>query len=509
VRFLRSSVLFAALIAALTPLGTAAQEQVRQTPQGVVLNFQNVELSYVVAALAQAAGVNVVASSLPQTQVTLRTAEPVAVEDIEGLLRQLAEAHGVAVSESNGFLRLQGPLSAEQALPPRNLYVFRLKHANATLLSGTLRALFGGAIPQVQRSAGPQTLSQQLQSMEQQGAAQLVGIAGAAGGQQIVVQGGGAGELEGSVQIVPEETTNTLLVRATEADWAIIEQAIQALDLRPLQVVIEVIIAEVRRSDDLNLGTAFSIGDPDGETTADLPSTAGEGDFSLRIIRPGGDIDVDATLSALASTGNVRILSRPVIQAQNNQEARILVGDQRPFVQVSRTLATDQGARDEIIQYRDVGTALTILPIINEEGYVNLLVTQEVSSATSETQFGAPVISTREATTQLLARTGQTIVIGGLVDQQTEEVRSGIPLLKDIPILGLLFGSTRRNATHSELFLFLTPYIVASDEDADLLRQEIEQNLDLLRMLIPLKSSLPPSLRILIPDSIGGGEGGR
>ncbi len=90
-----------------------------------------------------------------------------------------------------------------------------------------------------------------------------------------------------------------------------------------------------------------------------------------------------------------------------------------------------------MVQYRDVGTSLTILPTINEDGYVNLLLTQEVSSATAETQFGAPVISTREATTQILAQTGQTVVIGGLVDQQTEESRTGIPFLKDIPGPGL------------------------------------------------------------------------
>lgn len=496
------------LVALAAAAPASAQQPVQQTPEGVQLNFQNVELSFVVSALGQAAGLNVVASSLPQTQVTLRTVEPVAVEDVEALLRQLAAAHGVEVTESNGFLRLQGPLSQEDALPPRNLYIYRLEHANAVLLSGTLRALFGGAIPTTQRSTGPQTLSQQLQSAGQQSAAQLVGVGGGGQQAQVLVAGGGGGELEGSVQIVPEETTNTLLVRATETDWGILEQAIQALDLRPLQVVIEVVIAEVRRTDELNLGVAFGITDDEGETRADLPGEAGEGDFTVSVMRPGGDVNVEATLSALESTGNVRILSRPVIQAQNNQEARILVGDERPFVQVSRTLPTDQGARDEIIQYRDVGTALTILPTINEDGYVNLLVTQEVSNATAETQFGAPVISTREATTQLLARSSETIVIGGLVDQQVDEVRSGIPFLKDIPVLGFLFGSTRETVSNSELFLFLTPYVVADDVDAEELREAIEGNVELLRMLVPIRSMLPPSLRVLVPDTVGGPDGG-
>src|SRR3712207_2355998 len=100
-------------------------------------------------------------------------------------------------------------------------------------------------------------------------------------------------------------------------------------------------------------------------------------------------------------------------------------------------------------------------PTINPDGYVTLQVLQEVSNATAETQFGAPVISTREARTQLLVRDGRTAVIGGLVDQQRETASSGIPFLKDIPFLGALFRtsqSRRRNVT--ELFLFLTPHVL-------------------------------------------------
>jgi general secretion pathway protein D len=311
-------------------------------------------------------------------------------------------------------------------------------------------------------------------------------------------------ELEANVTIVPDEVTNSLLVRATPADWQIVQQALQALDLRPLQVVIEVVIAEVRRNNELNVGVSFSGTDArprEGEMTAGgITRTPGADDFSLRIIRTG-DIDIDATLSALARSGNVRILSRPVVHAQNNQEAHISVGEQRPFIQVSRQLPTDQPVRDDVVSYIDVATALTILPTINADGYVNLAVTQEVNSATEVVQFGAPVISTREATTQILARNGQTVVIGGLVDRQRDRSRSGIPLLKDIPVLGFLFGSTRDNTINSELFLFLTPYIVASDEDADRVREEIERKAEQIKPLVPIVPILPPVIR---PDTIRG-----
>ena len=473
--------------------------------EGITLNFQNLDLAYVVTAMGQAAGINVVSTNMPEVLVNLRTPDPVTPEEVGSLIRSLALAYGVAVFEEPGFLRLQGPLVQEgEFVEPRHLFIHRLQHANALVLSSTLQALFGGSAP-IGSSArqAPQTLSQQLQAIEVQSAQSLQGVQTGAGGQMTFVTA--PGELEGDVQIVPDEVTNSLLVRATTADWAIIEEAIQALDLRPLQVVIEVVIAEVRRTGELNVGVGIfgtDVKEEAGEgTTGLLPVAPPTDAFTLDVLRTG-DIDVGVTLSALSSTGNVRILSRPLIQAQNNQEARILVGSERPFIQSSYSAVTTGGVAQEIVQYRDVGTSLTILPTINEDGYVNLLLTQEVSSATAETQFGAPIISTREATTQILARTGQTVVIGGLVDQQTEESRSGIPILKDIPVLGWLFGTTRETVTNAELFLFLTPYVIANDEDEERLRQELEGNAELLQELIPIKSMLPPSIQALLPDSI-------
>jgi general secretion pathway protein D len=130
------------------------------------------------------------------------------------------------------------------------------------------------------------------------------------------------------------------------------------------------------------------------------------------------------------------------------------------------------------VQYRDVGTTLTLLPTINPDGYVNLQVKQEVSSATNEVQFNAPVISTREASTHLFVKDNETVVIGGLADRQIERTRSGIPILSAIPLIGGLFGGTHDSDIQSELYLFLTPHIVATDEDADRLRQGTEGRLD-------------------------------
>jgi general secretion pathway protein D len=254
-------------------------------------------------------------------------------------------------------------------------------------------------------------------------------------------------------------------------------------------VLIEVLIAEVRRTDDFRLGvSATASGTVAGaRVTGEL--TGGDvGDVTLDLTKTGA-FNLDVAIRALSSRGEVRVLSRPVLLAQNNQEAHILIGAERPFIQVFRSLPTDAAVRDQVVQYRDVGTSVTILPTINADGYVNLQVVQEVSTATAETQFGAPVISTRETSTHLFVRDGQTAVLGGLIDRQEDRRRSGLPLLKDIPLLGALFGTTERITTAAELFVFITPHLVATDEDLDRVRSELGEQTRYLRDLLPPDSA--------------------
>jgi general secretion pathway protein D len=194
-----------------------------------------------------------------------------------------------------------------------------------------------------------------------------------------------------------------------------------------------------------------------------------------------GGLDIDATLRAAAARGDVTIVSRPVLLAANNERSTILVGSQRPFVQVSRSLPTDSPQRDQVIQYRDVGTQLDVLPSISADGYVMLQVTQEVNAATTETQFDAPIISTRSVQTQLLIRDGQTVVLGGLTDRQRDASQGGVPFLSAIPILGGLFGRISRRTSETELFIFLTPRVISSDEEADEATEPLRRKADEIR----------------------------
>jgi general secretion pathway protein D len=492
------------LVCAACLLAGAARAQepapVRAVPGGgLQFDFQDADLRLVLSALAEAGHLNLVYSELPSRHITLRTNQPVPADQILPLLRSLAASNGLKITEEGSFLRIEdtgtGPVGRAAARPSAQdsagaevrLFVYRLKHARAIRLAGTLQSIFGGhgtnEFAGAMANANP-TLSQALRDQQIQ-PTELPGQQPA-----VSVQLGRTrtpslpGRLRGDVQIVPDEATNSLLIRAQPQDWDVLRESIVALDLRPLQVLIEVLIAEVRNTKDFQLSVAARVSDSSrsGSTLASLAGTS-TGDFALRIMRIG-QVNVDLALSALSSRGEVRIVSRPVLLAQNNQEARILIGSERPFVQVYRALPTDAAVRDQVVQYRDVGTQLTLTPTINDDGYVNLQLSQQVSNATAEVQFGAPVISTREASTHLFVRDGQTAVIGGLVDRDQSFTRSGIPILKDLPLLGVLFGTTTRSEVRSELFLFLTPHIVMSDEDTDRVRQGVENGAERLRPLL-------------------------
>ncbi len=189
--------------------------------------------------------------------------------------------------------------------------------------------------------------------------------------------------------------------------------------------------------------------------------------------------DVRAVLQAIATTTNVRVLSTPEILALNNREARILVGSKVPFVAAQR-LANDV-ALDRAVQYQDVGTSLTIVPTINDDGYVSMQILQEVSSLTTQSlpsALNAPVISTREASTRAVVRDGQTIIIGGLIGESRELTESGVPFFKDIPLVGPLFKSQRVTRTRTELAIFVTPYVIRTDADADRVRDRARGRLD-------------------------------
>lgn len=455
----------------VSPLGAQDTSRIKSVGDSVVIRLVDTDLRAAISAMSHYLPKTVLATNIPAVRITLEPPGPVSREGVALLLEGLVEANGLEFIEDSAYYRIEPappevPASAEPSEPagPVQLFVIRLKHGRAAEVAATINLLFGGS-GAFAGSGGLSggTLADELR--RNQVTPQNLPAPAAAGPG---AEAGAVSSLSGSVTIVPDELTNSLLIRASEEDFGVIEEAVEYLDIRPLQVLIEILIVEARKDRNFSLGADLFLPEQslDGGTIEGRLTGGGLGDLVIRLMSLG-KADIDATLRMAQSRGDVHIISRPVILASNNTEAQLLVGSQRPFIQVSRSLPTDAPSRDQVVQYKDVGTKLTVLPTINQDGYVSLVLRQEINAATSETQFDAPVISTREASTQLLVRDGQTIVIGGLQDEQRDRNQSGIPLLSQIPIIGGLFGSASRRSSETELYLFLTARILRTDEDAD------------------------------------------
>jgi general secretion pathway protein D len=512
---------------------------VRRTSAGFVVNFDDQPLRVVFSALAEASGLNISQTNIPLRNTTLHMGTPVNREQMLDVIKGLAASNGITVVEGPSLVRLEGPapvptptqqqLAAQQAAAQaaqQQLYVYRLKHASAVQLAPVLQGLFAGLTRQptaaqlaaqnplaalmgmatgrgrggdVELPAVAVPPTPQTQTTPQRGL-NIPGRGGNIGQQQQQQQQQQTLSLSSSavdIRIQPEESSNTLLIRATPADYALIQQILSGIDLRPLQVLIEVMIAEVTRRHDLNVGVSYdALSTPKTENGTTVASSLGNPnavdsrDFILRLSGEKGGVNFNVALNALQARGDVRVLSLPVIIAENNRQAILNVGSSRPFVQVSQSTGLSTGVI-ETIQYIDVGTVLTITPTINPDGYVNLQVSQTANTATNEIVFDAPVINKREATTQVFSRDGQTTVIGGLADNVSAKTKSGIPYLSQIPGIGWLFGSHQKNQTTSELFLFLTPHVIYTDSDVDKVREAVKGSSELLQT-VPIEARIRP-----------------
>ncbi len=291
-------------------------------------------------------------------------------------------------------------------------------------------------------------------------------------------------------RIFADEINNTLVILATPADYAFIEETIKKIDIQPRQVVIEGLLARVDLTDNLSFGFSWALstdlkisglrpfvnpinlaGDiainPQGLDTTKLPTQG----FTL--VGTDSKDRVRAVITALAKESKAKILAAPHVLVSDNREARIQVGSQVPLA--TSTTVTPIGGTvptnttTATIQYKDIGIILKVKPQINDSGLVNMEIAQEVSS------LGDPVdvagskeiaINKMEATTTLVAQDGETIVIGGLIREDVIKSKDGIPFLSKIPILGNLFGNTSDSTTRAELIILLTPHVIKSVQDA-------------------------------------------
>jgi general secretion pathway protein D len=300
------------------------------------------------------------------------------------------------------------------------------------------------------------------------------GGGGAAGGASGLspAQETAAAELKGQVYVVADADTNSLLVATATKYEKRVRDIILELDRPVAQVLIKVLIAEVTHDNSTDIGLDFSLlnlrASGKGSQGGQYFGVTQAGSSGISTGTSGGLIissienNISTTLRALETVGKVDVLSRPYILASDNQLASILVGQEVPIPTNSQV--TDTGNTISNFTYQSIGIILNVQPHVNPDGLVTMEVAPEISSLAdssvpiSSTQ-NAPVFDNRSAQTQVAIRDGDTIVIGGLMQDQKTQTITKIPLLGDLPGIGPLFQRNQTDKTKTELLIFLTPHV--------------------------------------------------
>ncbi len=294
----------------------------------------------------------------------------------------------------------------------------------------------------------------------------------------------------GDIRVVADEFNNTILVWSTGSQFRKIEASLKRLDVAPIQVLIEASIIEVTLNDELRYGvewlfrnSGFGGGGRDYSGVGNLGGLSADnagnnngavaGSFTYSLFSGG---NIAARLSAVAGTGQVKMLSSPSVMVMDNHPASISVGEQIP-VKVSSTITSTSFLSDNY-QLKDTGVILNVTPSVNSGNMVSLQIDQSViddaglDTASQQTKF-----SNRQLTSKLAVRSGESIVMGGLIRDRNEDTNSGVPLLKDIPVIGKAFSSTLRKTTRTELLLVMTPRVVRTDVDVREVSEELRDRL--------------------------------
>jgi general secretion pathway protein D len=311
-------------------------------------------------------------------------------------------------------------------------------------------------------------------------------------------------EFSQGVRILPDPRMNTLVVMATKEDMKRIEGLIKSVDAPVAQVQIEVIIAEVTLNNELDVGVTvfkrlFDTGQisqtggtgTDGNAPVELPRASdvasglltnpisaaaiGGATGGLTYFTTFQNLKLDAVIHALASTSKGKVLSTPVIQTMDNQEANILVGESVPvpvsqvssLVSGTGTLAT--GQLNSNIEYKDAAIELKVTPRINPDGYVRMEIEQKVNDFGASVQLSGvnvPTITKREAKSIVAVQNESTIVLGGLIKENKTITETKVPFLGDIPLFGQLFKSKANGKIRNELIIFIRPTVMRNDREA-------------------------------------------
>jgi general secretion pathway protein D len=386
--------------------------------------------------------------------------------------------------------------------------VYKVQHVDAVELADTLNAIFNGTQKQSKSAkvAPGETAATITNKQTADKSAKKKTSSGSAGGQQT---GDASVSNVGEVRIIADEANNSVIIVSTAQEYEVIRATINQLDVMPLQVLVDATIVSITLTDNLKYGIQWYLSHNNGgqniiTSGSDTSATTSTGGADLTAVAlaavSGGfgysfisnSADIRAILTAEANDNKLNVISSPSIMVLNNQEASIQVGDEIPLRTsqstnvtnvnsgiVNDTTQTSGGLVTSGIQQRKTGVKLKVKPRVNANGFVIMDIEQTVETpkTTTVSSIDSPTIQTREITSNVAVQSGETIVLGGLIDENDTFNKSGIPFLYQLPLIGPLFGSTTKEKLKTELVVLITPRVVQTKLDAKLIADEFKRKL--------------------------------
>jgi general secretion pathway protein D len=339
-----------------------------------------------------------------------------------------------------------------------------------------------------------------------------------------------------NMRITADTADNSIVVYSNQEDYRVVERALREIDRPRLQVAIEATVAEVTLTDGLQFGVQYffrnsfdkgSVGFLPGAIPTQTPTptvtdstgalqTAVQAAFIQRVLPGfnlllGSEANPRVILNALSTITDVKVLSAPSVVVMDNQPALLQVGDEIPISTGVATLLSNANTPVvNTIEMRNTGVILKVLPHVYSNGSIQMEIEQEISNVVNPNQSLTPTISQRRVHSTIAVTSGQTVLLGGLISDQTQKTKAGLPILNEIPVIGNIFGNTSGQKQRTEIIMFIKPQLVRNSLDARQVAEDFRSSLELMRAgdpVVGIGKAPPPVViplgKAAIADPIG------
>ncbi len=335
----------------------------------------------------------------------------------------------------------------------RRLFVYFVKHSDASALTETLKGVFA-------------TSAQDRRGISQDNTVENTDTKS------------GVSQPTLHPKFNSDHASNSILIWATGREYELISEVLNKVDIPPLQVLIEGTVLEVTLQDNLRYGLKYLIESGNfqslfTQSNAAIASSILPG-FGVTF---GGQNTTKLVIDALSEITDLRVVSSPQLLVMDGGTARLHVGDQVPIITKTSSSATEDDRITNEIEYRDTGVTLDITPKVKSSGTVTLNISQTVSDVvrTSSSEINSPTIQQRQVTSTASLQSGTTALLAGLIREIATDIKSGIPFLHKLPLFGHFFGTTGEQKQRTELVILISPKIIKSGDESEKITEDILQ----------------------------------